>query len=53
MTARKKRNSAAVTQAMLELEGLAPAEAKALAKQITLKNKVPEVLKQPAQPDDR
>ena len=53
VTARKKKNSAAVTAAMLELEGLAPAEAKAMAKQITLKSKVPELLKQPPAPDDR
>ena len=53
VTARKKKNSAAVTAAMLELEGLAPAEAKAMAKQITLKSKVPELLKQAPVPDDR
>jgi hypothetical protein len=32
---------------------MSPAEAKSVQKQITLKPKIPEILKQPAEPDDK
>jgi len=57
VTARKKKNAAAVAAAMIDMNGfqvvMSPAEAKAVGKQITLKPKVPEILKQPAEPDDK
>ena len=56
VTARKKRSAEAVAAAMIDMHGclvvMSPAEAKAVQKQITLKPKVPEILKQPAQPDE-
>ena len=57
VTARKKRNAASVASAMIDMNGfqvlMSSAEAKAVQKQIILKPKVPEILKQPALPDDR
>ena len=57
VTARKKRNASAVAAAMIDMNGfqivMSSAEAKAVQKQITLKPKVPEILKEPAKPDDR
>ncbi|KAL0046074.1 hypothetical protein WJX82_001682 [Trebouxia sp. C0006] len=57
VTARKRRNAAAVAAAMIDMNGfqtvMSPAEAKAVQKQITIKPKIPEILKQPAEPDDK
>ena len=57
VTARKRRNAVAVAAAMIDMNGcqvvMSPSEAKAVQKQITLKQKVPELLKQPAEPDDK
>ncbi|KAL0030548.1 hypothetical protein WJX79_003716 [Trebouxia sp. C0005] len=57
VTARKRKNAAAVAAAMIDMNGfqtvMSPAEAKAAQKQITLKPKIPEILKQPAEPDDQ
>lgn len=58
VTTRKKRNNAgAVAAAMIDMDGfqvvMTPASAKAVQKQITLKPKIPEILKLPAQPDDK
>ena len=57
ITARKRRNTAAVASAMIDMNGyqvnMSAAAAKAAQKQIILKPKVPEILKQPALPDDR
>ena len=55
VTARKKRNAAGA--AMIDMNGfqvlMSSAEAKAVQKQIVLKPKVPEILKEPALADDR
>ncbi len=57
VTARKRKNAAAVAAAMIDMNGfqtvMSPAEAKSVQKQITLKPKIPEILKQPAEPDDK
>ena len=57
VTARKRKNAAAVAAAMIDMNGfqtvMSPAEAKAVQKQITIKPKIPEILKQPAEPDDK
>lgn len=54
VTARKRKNAAAVAAAMIDFQTvMSPAEAKAVQKQITLKPKIPEILKQPAEPDDK
>lgn len=57
ITARKRRSTAAVASAMIDMNGfqvnMSSAAAKAAQKQIIVKPKVPEILKEPAVPDDR
>ncbi len=57
VTARKRRSTAAGASAMIDMNGyqvnMSAAAAKAAQKQIILKPKVPEILKEPALPDDK